>query len=221
MIYLPVLVKKPGEDIIFSQDALSGYCLIKETWNAVPGRSGLAPTIPAAEYGFMPKLSWREIQVWANSVGTACPGCMDSVHTASQQAHPGSSWRSSWTVSWPLPARRSSSAASTCAEDIVISEGIFYCRNLSVASISLRKGGSEGEQLGGERSLCCVRSWMFPQAAALSCLPVWEFFSSVPSLGSFQLHAGHSANSASNQTPFAHICSLRWAGVMKMPRFLY
>lgn len=94
MIYLPVLVKKPGEDIIFSQDALSGYCLIKETWNAVPGRSGLAPTIPAAEYGFMPKLSWREIQVWANSVGTACPGCMDSVHTASQQAHGGSSWRS-------------------------------------------------------------------------------------------------------------------------------
>lgn len=31
MIYLPVLVKKPGEDITFSQDALSGYFLIKET----------------------------------------------------------------------------------------------------------------------------------------------------------------------------------------------
>lgn len=38
---------------------------------------------------------------------------------------------------------------------------VVYCRSLSVASISLRKGGSEGEQLGGERSFCSVWSGCF------------------------------------------------------------
>lgn len=39
MIYLPALVKKPEEDIIsFSQGALSGCCVNRVTWDAIPGR---------------------------------------------------------------------------------------------------------------------------------------------------------------------------------------
>lgn len=94
MMYLPALVKKPEEDIIlFSQGALSGYCLNTVTWNAIPGECGGGPSIPAAECESSPKVSWHEVEVWANSLGTACPSCMGCAYTESEQAHPGSSWR--------------------------------------------------------------------------------------------------------------------------------
>lgn len=110
MIYLPALVKKTEEDIVlFSQDALSGYCLNGVTWNAILGECGLGPSIPN---GYSAKLLWHEIQVWAHRLGTACPSCTGCVYAASEQACPGMDGDlvSTWATLGFLPARRSSSA---------------------------------------------------------------------------------------------------------------
>lgn len=94
------------------------------------------------------------------------------------------------------------------------------CKSLSIASISLRKGGNENEQLGGEKNLCSDRNWVLLQADALSKL----ILCGSSSLSSPCVVPSSSVQDLSQFIPsylrsFVHICSLRGPEVMKALSF--